>query len=454
MSDEPKDDLPQSNADRLLVRGGASSLKPVTQDARIEAVDMLRGCALLGILVINVISYALPTATLFNPPISGGFAGADLAVWEVSYMVFFQKMMAIFSMLFGAGVILMSTRAEAAGRTFRAIYYRRILWLAIFGLVHAYFFWYGDILFPYAIAGLLLYPLRRISTKFLVGLGSLVLVVGVLMSAGTGMMFEYVRGQAEAGDAAVSAGETMNQQQEIMSEVWDELSQSFNPSPEKISEEIDAMQGSYSEMVEYRLPEAFTMHVQALPFFIFWRVFGMMLIGMGLMKAGVFSAERSMRFYTTLAIAGYVVGFSLTGYGMKQLFAADFDFVYFFRAGGLYDYIGSIFVSLGHVGLLMIIFRSGILSGLRKRLAAVGRMALSNYLTHTVIFSILFCGFGFGLFGEINRFGLIWFVFGTWILQLLISPIWLKHFRFGPAEWIWRTLTYWRKQPMRVASSD
>ena len=218
--------------------------------------------------------------------------------------------------------------------------------------------------------------------------------------------------------------------------------------------EIKAMQGSYGEMVKYRLPEAFAMHVQALPFFLFWRVFGMMLIGMGLMKAGVFSAERSMKFYATLAIAGYVIGFSLTGYGMKQLFAADFDFVYFFRAGGIYDYIGSVFVALGHVGLLMIVFRSGILGGLRKRLAAVGRMALSNYLTHTLIFTVLFCGFGFGLFGQINRFGLIWFVFGVWVLQLLISPIWLKHFRFGPAEWIWRTLTYWKRQPMRVTQGD
>ncbi len=454
MSDELGSDDLMRNTDRSPVHGSIDSLKPVTADARIEAVDVLRGCALLGILMINIISYALPSATLFNAPIAGGFSGANLVVWEVSYMVFFQKMMAIFSMLFGAGVIMMSTRAETAGRTFGAIYYRRILWLGLFGLIHAYFFWYGDILFPYAIAGLLLYPLRRISTKYLVGLGILVFVVGVFLSAGTGMMFEYIRGEAEAGNAAVSAGETMTQQQDVMSQVWDELCQSFDPSPEVLSVEIKAMQGNYGEMVKYRLPEAFAMHVQALPFFLFWRVFGMMLIGMGLMKAGVFSAERSMKFYATLAIAGYVIGFSLTGYGMKQLFAADFDFVYFFRAGGIYDYIGSVFVALGHVGLLMIVFRSGILGGLRKRLAAVGRMALSNYLTHTLIFTVLFCGFGFGLFGQINRFGLIWFVFGVWVLQLLISPIWLKHFRFGPAEWIWRTLTYWKRQPMRVTQGD
>jgi len=440
------------NDPRVPLHTNTMLLTPVAPDARIEAVDVLRGCALLGILMINVVSYALPSATLFNPPISGGFSGADLAVWEVSQVVFFQKMMAIFSMLFGAGIVMMSTRAEAAGRTFGAIYYRRILWLGLFGAIHAYFFWYGDILFPYAICGILLYPLRRISGKYLVSLGVIVLAIGVLFHTGAGMMFEYIRSQAEAGEAAVSAGESMTSQQEIMSQVWKELGQSFNPTPEKISEEINAMQSSYGEMVKYRLPEAFAMQVQAFPLYIAWRVLGLMLLGMGLMKAGIFSAERSLKFYTFLMIAGYVIGFSLTGYGMKRMFAAGFDFVYYFRAGGIYDYVGSVFVSLGHVGFIMILFCSGALIALRKRLAAVGRMALSNYLTHTLIFSILFCGFGFGLFGQIDRFGLIWFVLGVWILQIVISPIWLKHFRFGPAEWIWRTLTYWRRQPMRASA--
>jgi uncharacterized protein len=149
-------------------------------------------------------------------------------------------------------------------------------------------------------------------------------------------------------------------------------------------------------------------------------------------------------------ISGYCIGFALTGYGLSRLIAENFDFVYFFRAGGLYDYIGSVFVSLGHIGLLTIVFRSGILKGLIRRLAAAGRMALTNYLMDTILCSILFFGFGFGLFGEINRFGLIWIVFGIWAVQLIISPVWLKHFRFGPAEWLWRTLTYMKRQPMRV----
>lgn len=107
-------------------------------------------------------------------------------------------------------------------------------------------------------------------------------------------------------------------------------------------------------------------------------------------------------------------------------------------------------VALGHVGLLMLIVQSGALRWLTRRLAAVGRMALSNYLTHSIVCTTLFYGYGFGLYGTINRTGLAAIVLTIWIVQLLISPIWLAHFRFGPAEWVWRSLTYWRLQPMRL----
>ena len=157
---------------------------------------------------------------------------------------------------------------------------------------------------------------------------------------------------------------------------------------------------------------------------------------------GVFSAKRLLKFYVICVIVGYGIGLPLVGYGMNQLIENTFDFAFYFRTGGVYDYIGSVFVSLGHIGVLMIICKSGILAALRRRLVAVGQMALTNCLTHTIICTTIFYGFGLGLFGRVERFGQLGFVLGIWILQLLISPIWLRHFRFGPAEWLWRTLTY------------
>ena len=118
------------------------------------------------------------------------------------------------------------------------------------------------------------------------------------------------------------------------------------------------------------------------------------------------------------------------------------------RYGVLYNLFGSLVVALGHVGMLALIVQSGALSWLTRRLAAVGRMALSNYLTHSIVCTTLFYGYGFHRFGQINRTGLAAIVLAIWIFQLLVSPIWLKYFRFGPAEWLWRSLTYWRIQPI------
>ncbi len=120
------------------------------------------------------------------------------------------------------------------------------------------------------------------------------------------------------------------------------------------------------------------------------------------------------------------------------------------HGGIFYNAFGSLVVALGHVGMLMLVVQSGLIAWLTTRLAAVGRMALSNYLTHSLVCTTLFYGYGFGLFGHINRTGLAGIVLFIWIFQLVVSPIWLKHFRFGPAEWLWRSLTYWRIQPIVV----
>jgi uncharacterized protein len=182
-----------------------------------------------------------------------------------------------------------------------------------------------------------------------------------------------------------------------------------------------------------------------------WSVaMGRMLIGMGLMKLGVFSAMRSRRFYLWMVAIGYGIGLPLIAFDGWELIRHRFSTSYEMHGGVLYNYFGGLVVALGHVGMLMLIVQSGVLASLTRRLAAVGRMALSNYLTHSIVCTTLFYGYGFGLFGDINRTGLAAIVLIIWVTQLLLSPIWLRHFRFGPAEWLWRSLTYWKLQPMWV----
>ncbi|MCP4710200.1 MAG: DUF418 domain-containing protein, partial [Planctomycetes bacterium] len=158
---------------------------------------------------------------------------------------------------------------------------------------------------------------------------------------------------------------------------------------------------------------------------------------------------RSRRYYMMWAIIGYALGLALIAIGMQKNLAHDFDFVFIWQSGNHYNYIGSLLVAMAHISVVMLICQSGALAGLKRRLGAVGQMALTNYLMHTILLTPVFYGFGLGLYGTIDRFWLMFFVLGVWILQLIISPIWLKHFRFGPAEWVWRSLTYWQRQPMK-----
>lgn len=425
-------------------------LGPVVAAERIAAVDVLRGVAVLGILVINIDFFALPSATFFNPTVAGGFTGVNLLTWKVNSILFFQKMMAIFSMLFGAGLILMYNRAESAGRSFGGIYYRRILWLLLLGLAHGYFLWYGDILHAYAVCGLFLYLLRRRSAKLLIVLGLLLLMIGVSVQVGSGAFFDMLRHEAQAAETALAAGETLTPHQQGMSQAWKEISAAFDPSQEEIAEEIETYRGSYSETLAHRVPKFLMVQTQALLFMVFWRAIGLMLLGMGLMKLGVFSGKRSMRFYIICIIVGYGISLPLCWYGASSLIEHNFDFIYLFKIGHHFNYIGSILVALAHVGVVMVVCKADLLAWLTRRLAAVGRMALTNYLMHTVICTTIFYGYGLGLFGKIERFSLMGLVLSIWILQLIVSPVWLKHFRFGPAEWLWRSLTYWRRQPMRV----
>jgi len=169
-----------------------------------------------------------------------------------------------------------------------------------------------------------------------------------------------------------------------------------------------------------------------------------------LMKLGIFSALRSKRFYWILLIIGYAVGLPLAYYGGQMMIAHNFDLVDSFLSDRHWNYIGSVLVAMGHVGLVMLVCKSDILAKLKRGLAAVGRMALTNYLFHSVVFTFVFYGYGLGLFNRIDRFYLLLMVFAMWLVQLYLSSVWLKHFRFGPAEWLWRTLTYWRRQPMRA----
>jgi len=432
--------------DRSLVR-------PVETSERIASIDVMRGVAVLGILAINIYAFALPTAVLKNPPIAGGFTGADLATWMVTHMLFYHKVMPIFSMLFGGGLILLASRLESKGLLVRGIYYRRILWLLLFGLCHAYLLWIGDILYFYAFCGLFIYLFRRKSSRTLIIAGVIVYLIVLPMQHGLGWMFEFMRDTAERAEIVLAEGGTLDEAETGILEGWKSVRQNLDPTAEEIDEEIEVYRDGYAGIARRRAQGLIWMHTVATLFYFLWRIGGLMLIGMGLMKAGFFSASRSTRFYASMLVACYCLGFWLVYTGMRRLMANDFDVIYVYKTGAAFNMVGGPLVAMGHVSVVMLVCKAGVFSWLTSRLAAVGRMAFSNYISQTIICTTIFYGYGFGLFARYDRFRLMGFVLAVWIVQLVVSPIWLKRFRFGPLEWLWRTLTYGRVQPFRIGAS-
>jgi uncharacterized protein len=380
----------------------------------------------LGILAMNIQAFSMISATYFNPSAYGDLAGANEWVWRLTHILVDMKFMAIFSMLFGAGIVLMTERAESRGRSLTGIHYRRMAWLILFGLLHAHLLWYGDILYWYGMCGLVVYLFRRLRPRWLFvwGLSSLAITSALMASAGWSMQY-------------------------WPPEVMEAFTLDWQPTAEMAAEEVAAYQGGWLEQMSYRVPEALELETSVFLFWAAWRVGGLMLLGMALFKLGVFSAKRSPALYRTLIAVALLLGIPAILYGMQRNFASGWDGGYSFFLGSQFNYWASILVALGWVSLVMLVCRRPSFAPLTRPFAAAGRMAFTNYIMQTIICTAIFYGHGFGYYGQVERSGQIAIVAAVWVFQLIASPIWLRHFFFGPLEWLWRSLTYWQRQPFR-----
>lgn len=443
---------------------------PITRAERIESIDVLRGLAVLGILTMNIPWFAFTSMAFFHPPVAGGFEGVNHLTWLLNHLFFDQKMMSIFSMLFGAGVFIFADRAMQKRGKAMGLFYRRLFWLLLIGLIHAYIFWEGDILVAYALCGALVYPLRRLRPVWLIIIATIVLMVGPILSSGQGWFFGFARDMHEEQIRLLERGEEVPAGVAGIAEAWggvvdpetgevvQEGIRTFaDPTPEELAqvmdEERDAVRGSFTDRIRHRAPDVLKFQTFYMLVWGVWRVTGMMLLGMALYKLGFFSAMRSTRFYGVLTAMGFGLGLPIVGAGAYFMERADHDLVAWFLYTGHFNYFGSILVALGWVGLMMLLCRSGAARLIPRVLAPVGRMAFTNYLMQTLICSIIFFGWGFGLFSSLERASLVPIVVAIWIFQMFFSAWWLSRFRFGPMEWLWRSLTYWRIQPFRRTES-
>jgi len=400
--------------------------QPTIAKNRIISLDILRGFALLGILIMNMTSFAMPGANYMNPMAGGLLEGADKWAFYFSQLFANQKFMSLFSMLFGAGIILMTQRIEQNGKSAARRHYFRNFWLLLIGLFHAYVIWHGDILVQYALCSIWLYLFRKKSAKALFILGIIFLSISMLSSLAGGASIPYM-----------SAKEVT------------EMCKDWLPNTEKIDAEITAYQGSWWEHFPYRAKSAFALETFIFVIALGWQITGLMLIGMGLFKAKVLTAERSKSYYQKLMLIGFPIGLTFGLYGLSQNYAHNWSCEYSFLLGSQWNFLGSVPMALGYIGLIMWLCKSDFLPILKNWLAPFGRMALTNYLMQSIIATFIFYGYGLGLFGTVGRAEQWVYILGIWIFQILFSKWWLSKFKFGPFEWLWRSLTYWKIQSMK-----
>ncbi len=422
---------------------------PVDEQHRISALDSLRGFALLGILLMNIVGMGMYGAAYDNPTVTGGATGPNLWAWTVMHIFAEGKMRCLFSMIFGASIILLTSRLEER-RDGADIYYRRTFWLLLFGIVHAYCLWVGDILYPYALCALVLYPLRKLRPRTLLIVAGSILLVNSALHIKDGLSEREMVRNGMAAEQTAKQGKKLTKEQEEAKTKYEQWKKNLKPDQDTLKKDAEQWRSHNPLRVVGARAGVVLPILHSKPYYGPGNldIWCMMFIGMALLKLGVLSGERSLRFYLVAILIGYGIGLPLNTYTAWLLIRSGFDPSLEELVRSVYD-LGRLTVALGHLGVIMLLVKTGSLRWLTRSLAAVGQMAFSNYIFQSVVTAFLFTGYGFALYGKLQRYQLYYVVVAIWIFQLIVSPIWMRHYRFGPLEWCWRSLTYWKKQPLR-----
>lgn len=427
----------------------SSGLQPTTNTARIGAMDTIRGIALFGILLMNIIGLGLYKA-YFDPTNNGGSTGWSLNVWWMNMLFFEGTMRGMFSMLFGAGILLFTSRATGGTQeSVTDIFFRRLLWMILFGVIHCYLLlWDGEILYTYGIVGMFAFSFRHLKPGKLIVGAACILMVSTAFSVADYIDHKDAYTQATAARAKRAKGLVLNTKDTEAIAKWNGIEKEEKLKPQQLQDEIKARSKDYWSVVKHKLPVNEYMQTDFLYFINFWDTLAMMLWGMAFFKWGILKAEKSRRFYLLMALFGYGIGITINYFETAHIVDQQFSILSFYRNFVTYQF-GRVPTTCGHIALIMLFVQSGILPWLRKALAAVGQMAFSNYIMHSLICNFIFLGYGLSMYGKLQRYELYYIVAGIWLFQLIASPIWLRYFRFGPLEWMWRSLTYWQRQPFR-----
>ncbi|GAB2839768.1 DUF418 domain-containing protein [Ferruginibacter profundus] len=427
---------------------------PVAQQDRIIIIDSLRGIALLGILMMNIPYFGLPEPAFDNLTLNNELGTVNQKVWYFINFFLEGSQRAIFSMLFGAGIMLFVSRLEkrVQGLMPAEYFIRRQLWLLFFGLVNAFvLLWPGDILFQYAICGIIVFVFRRTPVK------------GLLIAAGICLLLMTVRenrdlykqkGVIAKGEAVAKLDTTKTKLTDVQKEELAAMTGIKERSDtaglrKEMRKNLRQLTGTYAETYN-NLSNASTNAEFYYTYYGLWDVLLFMFIGMAFFKNGVLTGNASVKIYWALFIVGLGAGLFISYLRLQPMFQYKFNFFEMtkHKAFDFYE-ISRTLRSLGIFGFIMLLYKSGIFKWLFAIMRPVGQMAFTNYLMQSFLCGLFFLGIGFGMMGKLQRYEIYYVVAVVWVLEIIWSHIWLHFFRFGPLEWCWRSLTYWKRQPLK-----
>ena len=403
---------------------------------RIATLDIVRGIAVMGILAMNIVAFAMPFQAYMNPVALGSAGALDLASWVFSFVLVDGKMRGLFSFLFGASMLLVIEKAEAKGENAARIHFRRMGWLLVFGLLHLYLIWFGDILTGYALVGMAAWFFHASSTRALIRWAIALLALQLLILA-TMTLATFSLSAAAAAPGA--SAETIAQ--------WHAMAASFDVlSGAALTQKLAIYSGGYGGILADRVAlNAFT-PISAL-FLFGWETLAYFLLGMAALRTGFLRGDWSAAAYRRTALIGFGIGLPAyallaallirDGFSVPMVFALAMAATVPFRPLMVAAIAATIILATRGRGPLV------------ARVAAAGRAAFTNYLGTSILMTTLFYGYGLGQYGQLSRAELWLVVLPMWGLMLLWSKPWLDRFEYGPMEWLWRSLSRGGRQRMR-----
>jgi uncharacterized protein len=415
---------------------------PVATGERMGSLDILRGVAVCGILLMNIPWMGM--VGLSSRPPMPAVPNLDWIAYSIQDSLFMGTMRGLFTLLFGAGMLIMLRRAdEAGGEESIQSYLTRCFALMLLGVANfAIFLWPGEILFTYGVVGIALLLFRKARTRVLLMATAAIIFASVLDSTTPVLDRAAVLRDAPAAEAARAEGKTLTKAQEATLATYATMTESLRPPPAKLEQER-AQRTSFPGVLVWSTKLwtmfNFTEHLLA-----WWgQCLAFMLLGMALFRSGVLTGAKSLKYYATMAVAGYGLGLAIRGGVKVAQWSTGFELnpeVMLWRSWT--NEPARLATTVGLVGFVMVLFKVGAFGRLAGGIKAIGRMALTNYVAQSAITSILFYGFGtLGKFGFAQLMGIAALI---WIVQGVFSLLWLKRYQMGPLEWGLRQLTYGR----------